>query len=175
MKRQNVTKKRGNTPKQGIELFIIAGLSIVVYILASIFDILECFILFSHKHEFLELDEFLIVFIFLAIALMFFISRRKKELVKSETIMQEKNKKLEEALAEIKQLKGIIPICSSCKMIRDDQGYWHQVEVYLQEHTDAGFSHGLCPDCARKLYPEQYKNKEKEKRNINRNSLESLF
>ncbi len=68
-----------------------------------------------------------------------------------------KSKKLEEelqkALKEIKTLHGIIPICSNCKKIRDDQGYWEQVEIYVSAHSKAKFSHGLCPDCIKKLYP----------------------
>ena len=64
---------------------------------------------------------------------------------------------LEKALAEIKTLKGLIPICASCKKIRDDQGFWHAVEVYIRDRTDAEFSHGICPDCARKLYPDFFK------------------
>jgi PAS domain S-box-containing protein len=63
---------------------------------------------------------------------------------------------LQEALAEIKTLTGLIPICASCKKIRDDQGYWQQLETYIQEHSEAEFSHGICPDCARRLYPELY-------------------
>lgn len=57
------------------------------------------------------------------------------------------------ALAEIKTLKGIVPICSFCKKVRDDQGYWEQVEVYVKQHTQADFSHGICPECAQKHYP----------------------
>ena len=64
---------------------------------------------------------------------------------------------LQKALAEIKTLHGILPICSSCKKIRDDKGSWHQMEAYILDHTDAEFSHGLCADCAKKLYPEYYK------------------
>ena len=63
---------------------------------------------------------------------------------------------LQAALAEIKTLRGILPICSSCKKIRDDEGYWHQVEVYIRDHSEAEFSHGLCPECAKKLYPELF-------------------
>ncbi len=64
----------------------------------------------------------------------------------------EENKKTEEALLKIKQLKGMLPICASCKKIRDDKGYWNQVEVYIQKHSDASFSHGICPDCMEALY-----------------------
>lgn len=66
---------------------------------------------------------------------------------------------LQKALATIKRLHGILPICASCKMIRDDKGYWTQVESYIREHSEAEFSHGICPDCAKKLYPDYYKDK----------------
>lgn len=62
--------------------------------------------------------------------------------------------KLKEALEQIKTLRGFIPICASCKNIRDDQGFWQQVEVYVRDRSEAEFSHSLCPRCARKLYPE---------------------
>ena len=61
---------------------------------------------------------------------------------------------LQKALAKIKTLRGLLPICASCKKIRDDKGYWNQVEVYIKEHSDAEFSHGICPECVKKLYPE---------------------
>jgi PAS domain S-box-containing protein len=57
-------------------------------------------------------------------------------------------------ITEIKILRGFIPICASCKQIRDDKGYWSQVEKYISEHSKAQFSHSICPDCAAKLYPE---------------------
>jgi hypothetical protein len=61
-------------------------------------------------------------------------------------------RQLQEALANVKTLKGLLPICASCKKIRNDQGYWSQIEEYLQAHSDADFSHGLCPDCVHRLY-----------------------
>jgi DNA-binding response OmpR family regulator len=63
-------------------------------------------------------------------------------------------KKLEEALSKVKLLSGFIPICCSCKKIRQDDGFWEQVEVYIKEHSEAEFSHSICPDCIKKLYPE---------------------
>jgi PAS domain S-box-containing protein len=69
----------------------------------------------------------------------------------SDDLLSEK-KKLEKALAEIRTLRGIIPICCVCKKIRDDKGYWNQIEAYVKEHSDAEFSHGICPDCAEKFY-----------------------
>lgn len=56
--------------------------------------------------------------------------------------------------AEVKTLSGFLPICASCKKIRDDEGYWNQIEAYIHEHSEAKFSHGICPECAKKLYPD---------------------
>lgn len=63
-------------------------------------------------------------------------------------------KDLQHALTSVRQLSGILPICSSCKKIRDDSGYWRQVEAYIREHSEAEFSHSLCPECLEKLYPD---------------------
>ncbi len=64
------------------------------------------------------------------------------------------HKQLEDALEQIKVLRGVLPICASCKRIRDRKGYWNQLEAYIKEHSEAEFSHGICPDCAKKLYPD---------------------
>jgi hypothetical protein len=71
-----------------------------------------------------------------------------------EEKVQNRTRELTEALGNVKTLAGLLPICSSCKKIRDDQGYWTQIESYIHKHSDAQFSHGICPDCAKKLYPE---------------------
>lgn len=70
------------------------------------------------------------------------------------------NRELQAALEEVKVLSGLLPICMSCKKIRDDGGYWHQVEAYIEAHSRAEFSHGLCPSCARDLYPEFFQDDE---------------
>ena len=62
--------------------------------------------------------------------------------------------KLQEALENVKKLSGLIPICANCKKIRNDEGYWRQIEGYISEHSEARFSHGICPDCAKKIYSE---------------------
>jgi len=63
---------------------------------------------------------------------------------------------LQEALDKVNVLGGLLPICASCKKIRDDKGYWNQIEIYIRDHSEAEFSHGICPDCAKELYPEFY-------------------
>ena len=63
---------------------------------------------------------------------------------------------LQGALTKVKTLSGLLPICASCKKIRDDSGYWNRIESYIGKHADVQFSHGICPDCARKLYPELF-------------------
>lgn len=64
---------------------------------------------------------------------------------------------LQKALQEVRTLSGLLPICTSCKKIRDDKGYWNILEQYISAHSDAEFSHGLCPDCAERLYPAYFK------------------
>ncbi len=83
------------------------------------------------------------------------ITERKKV----EEALEEERGHLEKAIREVRTLQGILPICSKCKKIRNDSGFWEQVEKYVSEHTDAIFSHGICPDCAKELYPELYKDK----------------
>ncbi len=67
--------------------------------------------------------------------------------------LQQTLEELQEAHAKVKTLSGLLPICASCKKIRDDSGYWKQIEAYIKEHSDATFTHGICPECVKKLYP----------------------
>jgi transcriptional regulator with PAS, ATPase and Fis domain len=82
------------------------------------------------------------------------ITREINALMKAQTERDKVISELQEALAVIKTLSGLVPICASCKKIRDDKGYWTQVEAYIQERSQARFSHGICPDCMSKLYPD---------------------
>lgn len=82
------------------------------------------------------------------------ITERKKNERERERLIAE----LKDALANIKTLSGLLPICASCKKIRDDKGYWNRLETYIEKHSDADFTHGICPDCAQKLYPEDFDN-----------------
>jgi hypothetical protein len=76
-----------------------------------------------------------------------------EDLVNATRELQKKNAALEEAKAHIRTLSGILPICSYCKKIRNDQGYWEQVEAYVSQRTDADFSHSVCQECMPKVYP----------------------
>jgi transcriptional regulator with PAS, ATPase and Fis domain len=80
------------------------------------------------------------------------LAEEKAELYLAE--LEKKKTELQEALANIKTLSAMLPICAYCKKIRDDKGYWSQVEVYISKHTDTVFSHGICPECAKKVYEE---------------------
>lgn len=91
--------------------------------------------------------------------------RQQRELAKTNTLLDQRVRertealelekaRLDETLAQVKTLRGLLPICAACKKIRDDSGYWKQIEAYISEHSDAKFSHGVCPECARRLYPE---------------------
>lgn len=71
--------------------------------------------------------------------------------------LTEEKIRLERALDTVKTLTGLLPICANCKKIRDDDGYWREVEVYIRDHSEAELSHGICPPCSEKLYPELYK------------------
>jgi ABC-type amino acid transport substrate-binding protein len=76
-----------------------------------------------------------------------------EELVEARTAeLERSNKDLKKALTQVKSLSGLLPICASCKKIRDDKGYWEHIELYVRNHSEADFSHSLCPDCAKKLY-----------------------
>ncbi|MBU0716164.1 MAG: response regulator [Verrucomicrobia bacterium] len=90
----------------------------------------------------------LVDYTMLARSIRYSIERKRTLLEKDQLIGQ-----LRETLADVKMLSGLLPICASCKHIRDDKGYWHQVESYIQQHSSAVFTHGLCPKCSQKIYP----------------------
>lgn len=77
--------------------------------------------------------------------------RKRTEAEKEQLIVQ-----LQKAMQDVKVLSGFLPICAACKKIRDDTGYWRQIEEYISKHSNALFSHGICPDCSKKLYPEYH-------------------
>ena len=80
--------------------------------------------------------------------------RQIKQLIESSFQILEERRRLGEAIQEIRQLRSLIPICSYCRKVRDDDGYWQHVEKYITTHTSSKFTHGMCPDCAREHFPE---------------------
>ncbi len=85
--------------------------------------------------------------------------RLEQEINERKRVEEERERlivELQEALAQIKTLKGILPICAHCKKIRNDEDYWQQIEVYVRDHSEAKFSHSICPDCMKKFYPDYY-------------------
>ena len=77
------------------------------------------------------------------------ITKRKRAEQEQERLVRE----LQDALAKVKTLSRLLPICAACKKIRDDKGYWRQIEAYIRDHSEAEFSHSICPECAKKIYP----------------------
>ncbi len=85
------------------------------------------------------------------------VSAIARDITERKRIREEREKlvcQLQEALSRVKQLSGLLPICANCKKIRDDKGYWNQIEKYISEHSEAEFTHGICPSCVVQLYPE---------------------
>ncbi len=128
--------------KSGIlmSLFCIATISVADYYSGKIYQ--------DYLIEFWN-SFFLLVF-FLVVAIL--VSGLRFEIDKREKLILE----LQTALNEIRTLSGLLPICSWCKKIRDDSGYWQQVEHYVAEHSEAEFTHGICPECLKKISPESY-------------------
>ncbi|MGB8658401.1 MAG: response regulator [Candidatus Zixiibacteriota bacterium] len=85
--------------------------------------------------------------------------RAGERVIRLEKSLRQRNMELSEALAQVKRLKGLLPICMFCKKIRNDQNYWQQLEDYLAQHTEADFSHSICPECMAKNYPGVVKRK----------------
>jgi hypothetical protein len=130
-----VKLKRGTSFKDLVVILIIA---IPLFTFASVFHVFERFAEFHQKHGVGPIDDFIIAFAALTIALAIFSLRRWKELQK--------------ALSDIRILQGLLPICASCKRIRDDKGYWNHLEFYIETHSDAELIHSICPKCLKKLY-----------------------
>ena len=100
-----------------------------------------------------------VIVIFLALSVLILsalnVVKGKRRLIERKRTEDEREEligKLQEALATVRTLSGLLPICSSCKKIRDDQGHWNQLETYILEHSEAEFTHGFCPDCLKSLY-----------------------
>jgi hypothetical protein len=144
-----------------LELLCIIIAAVLGVALAYYINLFEIFYRWSRAHEEWQVDEIFTAFIVLSIGLSIFSFRRWREQIREHAellrLMVEKEKmivELQEATEKIKILRGFLPICSHCKKIRDDEGYWQQMEKYVSEHSEARFSHGICPNCAKEHYSE---------------------
>jgi len=134
-----------------IDLAIIGALAIITYVVAGTYDILEKIVEFSRQYESYEIDEIITVFIIVVFCLGVFSYRRWQEAIQTQRSIAQRNRKLKETQAEIKQLKGLIPICSYCKNLRNSAGYWQIVDDYFRENTEADLAHSICHECIDKL------------------------
>ncbi|MCP4721174.1 MAG: hypothetical protein GY860_17105 [Desulfobacteraceae bacterium] len=147
------------------------ALSIMI-ILASVFFLIEADypqILSDYPKTNFQLQDIFTTLILLSIILVIAIftivkdyqtehdkvTKSNKLLQKANSELEKKNRELEKAFDDINELSGLVPICSNCKKIRDDKGYWNQIESYIERHSQASFSHGICPDCSDKFYGDQ--------------------
>ena len=125
---------------------LLESLAVALFFLLAIlpFIILLSILFYAHARELKGLNAQLLVH-----------KEHLEELVQERTqALRNETQRLQEALANVRALRGLIPICAACKKIRDDKGYWNQLEKYIQMNSDAEFSHSLCPDCIRLLYPD---------------------
>jgi hypothetical protein len=152
-------KRFGRKPKSVQDIVVIAILAILVFAFSAAFDIFNAVIAWVYRHDTWQLDELFSVSIFLVAAMGFYAWRRNRELTEQirrrEQAEAEKAHlipELETALADVYALKKLLPFCISCRRVREDSGYWNQVEEYLESHFSTRFDDGLCPDCARRFY-----------------------
>ncbi|MGL1886752.1 MAG: hypothetical protein OCD76_09570 [Reichenbachiella sp.] len=106
---------------------------------------------------------YIVCFSFILVYASYTVFHYRKALKESLRELESKNEALNKALEEVATLNGLLPICASCKNIRDDSGYWNKIEVYVSQHSSAEFSHAICPSCATKLYPEYFPKEPEEK------------
>ena len=140
------------------DVIVIGVLAIAVFLISARFDVFDWIVSWVREHESLPFDEIFTVSIFLLFAGLVFVWRRRDELIdqiqKRERAESEKAAlvpALEKALREVQALSELLPVCAWCKKIRDDDGVWNQLDVYLQKHTTIGVTHGICPDCAERM------------------------
>jgi hypothetical protein len=144
------------------DVIIITSLSILVFSISATFDVFNSIISWIYRHDTWQLDELFTVAVYLVFAIAIYARRRHKELVVQMHLREQAEAEkariipeLESARADVSVLKRLLPICSSCKRVRDDKGYWNQVEVYIETHFLTRLDDGTCPDCARRLYGPQ--------------------
>ena len=132
------------------DILVVIAVTVVSFFLFGKFDVLEAVVEFSAAHEAYEVDEIISSMVVMALCMIVVLFRRWRESVRARALIARQKEELETIMKEIKTLQGIIPICASCKNIRTEDGAWSQLETYIRTHSDAEFSHGLCPECVKK-------------------------
>ena len=131
--------------------YIILGSAVVLYAVSASYKIFDRVVVWLYEHQSYDIDELLTVLVFLLAAGAVFIWRRRNELLEEIRQREQIEAERAELIREVKTLGGLLPICAWCKRIRDDKGYWNQLEAYISSHSDAEFTHGICPDCLSKV------------------------
>jgi large-conductance mechanosensitive channel len=155
-----MSERKASTHYRSIrDAVVIAILAVVIYVASAFFDVINKVISWFMAHESLQLDEFTTVLIFLVVAFVVYGWRRRnealQEMQRRERAEAERDRlipHLESALYDVQVLSKLLPICGECKKVRDDKGYWDEVELYLQAHFDMRVTYGMCPECAKRLY-----------------------
>jgi hypothetical protein len=152
---KSVTHYRVRAYRDALVVFFFAIAAYFVFLKIDLVDFIVSYV--DHVRAW-EFDAFAAALLLLLFGSLVFILRRRSELISEidqRTKLQEEQavliNKLEDALSNISTLRGLLPMCGWCKKIRDDRGYWEDVEKYLQTRTNATFTHGICPDCAEKF------------------------
>ncbi|MDQ6998666.1 MAG: hypothetical protein Q9M17_08125 [Mariprofundus sp.] len=128
-------------------IIVLALATLVSFIIFSQLDPLEMIMQISSNQERYEINGLISSFIVFSICTVLFSIRRLQEERKLNLLLIAKNNELQKAFKKIKVLEGVLPICSYCKNIKDEQGDWSQIEQYIDHHSEAEFSHGICPAC----------------------------
>lgn len=138
---------------------VIAFLAVAVFLISARFDVFDRIVAWVRDHQSWQLDEVFTVSMFLILAGFVFVLRRRNEIIEQIRARERAESEkaalvpaLERALKDVETLSDLLPVCAWCKRIRDDQGYWSQVDAYLQKHTTIGITHGICPECAAKVH-----------------------
>ena len=144
----------GRAVKIAIEVGFIGLTSLLFFIIAGKYDLLEKIFEFAQKHEEYEIDEIMTVSIYLMFCFLIFAFRWLRIIYRSEKKQKELYASLNEVKKEVKMLQGFLPICSHCKKIRNDAGAWQKLEAYIQQHSEATFTHSICTECMKEHFPD---------------------
>jgi len=135
--------------EEKIDRFLLSGVAFALFLISELWTShVPYFELSSGANRFFYISSVVIVFLIILTVIIFFTNYLNQHEENREKLISE----LQKALSEVKTLKGFLPICSSCKKIRDDKGYWNRIESYISKHSEAEFTHGMCPECNDKFY-----------------------